>query len=66
MKRSYWAQFGCCAILLILLVVSRLHGEWYLSLNWPWNGLFGLGVGLLEVLSPFVFIYLVVLAMNIK
>jgi hypothetical protein len=66
MKRSYWVKVGCCVLLVVLFVVNRLHGEWYLSLGWPWNGLCQMGAGLLDVSTPFVIVYLGYLAMNLK
>jgi hypothetical protein len=65
MNRSYWLKFIVCAVSLLLLFGSMIHGEWS-SLGHPWDGLLRLATVIGEVASPFVFIYLVVLAVKLK
>jgi len=66
MNRSYWLKFGGCVVFLLLVGTSTISAEWRSSLGWPWEGLLGIATAAGEVLSPFVFIYLVILAMKLK
>lgn len=66
MNRSYWLKFGGCAAFLLLIGVSAMNPGWPSSLGWPWQGLIEIATPIGEVLSPFVIIYLVVLAMKLK
>lgn len=65
-SRSYWIKLGCCVGFLIVLALSSIYGDWHGNLGWPWNGLLHIGTAVAEVLSPFVFIYLVILATKLK
>jgi hypothetical protein len=62
----YWLKVAFCCTFLVLFAVSELSGDWYGSLDWPWNGLLQLGSVFVTVSSPLVFIYLVVLATRQK
>ena len=66
MNRSYWLKFGGCAAFLLLVGVSVLNPQWRSSLGWPWQGLLEIVTPIGEILSPFVLIYLVVLATRLK
>ena len=66
MNRSYWLKFGCCASFLILVGISAISPQWRSSLGWPWQGLLDIATATGEALSPFVFIYLVILAVKQK
>jgi hypothetical protein len=64
--RTYWIKFVCCGVFLALFAISEINGDWYAPLGWPWNGLFRLGNVFVMTVSPFVLIYLLVLASRMK
>jgi len=59
-------EFGSCVAFLLFLAASEFNRGWYVSLGWPWDGLFQMGTATAEIFSPFVLIYLVILAMKLK
>jgi hypothetical protein len=66
MRRSYRMKFGGCVVFLLLLFTSMIGGDWYGAVPWPFNGMSRIAVALAELLSPFVSIYFVSLAMKLK
>lgn len=66
MNRSYWLKFGGCAAFLLLVGAGTVTRDSFALLGWPWQGLLDLALPTGELLSPFVLIYLVVLALKLK
>lgn len=61
MKRNDWLKMSICAAILILVGLSATSGNWYPSMEWPWDGLFRIATAFGEAISPLVFIYFMIL-----
>jgi hypothetical protein len=65
-QTAYWTRVVFCFVYLALFVSNELHPAWAESFLPPWNGLLRLGSLLFVVASPFVLIYLIILAQRQK
>jgi len=63
---NYWIKIAGCCVFLALFAAIEISGDWYGPLGWPWNGLLRIGSVLVTASSPFVFIYLIILATRQK
>jgi hypothetical protein len=66
MVRSYWLKFGGCAVFLLLVCTGMATRDSFAVFGWPWQGFLELALPTGEVLSPFVLIYLFILASKLK